>query len=85
MLRRTLAAYRDKEDLITIGAYTPGADQLVDYAIAKLPMIDGFLRQLAGESTPAEAADEALIELMADAPALAGPGVPALPPAEVVD
>ena len=60
-LRETLAAYRAKEDLITIGAYTAGADPAVDYAIAKLPQIDAFLRQRADElrrrrATPTTAA-----------------------------
>ena len=72
-LRRTLAAYRDKEDLITIGAYTAGADPLVDYAIAKLPHIEAFLRQRPSDATPAADADRALVELVADAPS-AQPG-----------
>ena len=55
-LRETLAAYRAKEDLITIGAYSPGADAGVDYAIAKVPQIDAFLRQPADEA--ADAADD---------------------------
>ena len=33
-LRAALAAYREKEDLISIGAYQPGTDPLVDAAIA---------------------------------------------------
>src|SRR5262249_26406529 len=72
-LRETLAAHRAKEDLISIGAYTAGADSEVDYAIAKLPHIEAFLRQ--GRPTPedpaptAGEADEYLIELMADRPA----------------
>ncbi len=41
-LRETLAVYRAKEDLITIGAYSPGADAGVDDAIAKLPQIDAL-------------------------------------------
>jgi flagellum-specific ATP synthase len=65
-LRETLAAYRAKEDLITIGAYTPGADAGVDYAIAKVPQIDAFLRQPADEATDASETDRRLIELMAD-------------------
>jgi flagellum-specific ATP synthase len=71
-LRETLAAHRAKEDLITIGAYTAGADSAVDYAIAKLPAIERFLRQ--GRPTPedpaptADEADDALLHLMADRP-----------------
>ncbi|MGH3075101.1 MAG: EscN/YscN/HrcN family type III secretion system ATPase, partial [Gaiellales bacterium] len=65
-LRETLAAYRAKEDLITIGAYTAGGDPAVDYAIAKLPQIDAFLRQRADESSAAADTDDALLQLMAD-------------------
>ncbi len=32
-----MAAYRDKEDLIAIGAYQPGGDPTVDLAIAHAP------------------------------------------------
>jgi flagellum-specific ATP synthase len=65
-LRETLAAYRAKEDLITIGAYSPGADAGVDYAIAKVPQIDGFLRQPADEAEAAAETDRRLVALMAD-------------------
>jgi flagellum-specific ATP synthase len=65
-LRETLAAYRAKEDLITIGAYSPGADPGVDYAIAKVPEIDAFLRQPADEASDATETDLRLMELMAD-------------------
>ena len=65
-LRETLAAYRAKEDLITIGAYTAGGDPAVDYAIAKLPHINAFLRQRADEASAARDTDAALVELMAD-------------------
>jgi flagellum-specific ATP synthase len=65
-LRETLAAYRAKEDLITIGAYSPGADPGVDYAIAKVPEIDAFLRQPAAEAADATETDLRLMELMAD-------------------
>jgi len=65
-LRETLAAYRAKEDLITIGAYSPGADASVDYAIAKVPEIDAFLRQPADEASDATETDLRLMELMAD-------------------
>jgi flagellum-specific ATP synthase len=65
-LRETLAAYRAKEDLITIGAYSAGADASVDYAIAKVPEIDAFLRQPADEAADATETDLRLMELMAD-------------------
>ncbi|HXD69869.1 MAG TPA: hypothetical protein VN615_08395, partial [Gaiellales bacterium] len=72
-LRETLAAYRAKEDLITIGAYSPGADASVDYAIAKVPEIDAFLRQPADEAADATETDLRLMELMADRDGAAQP------------
>ncbi len=44
-LRRLLAAYRDSEDLINIGAYVQGSNPLIDEAIALLPDIRSFLQQ----------------------------------------
>jgi flagellum-specific ATP synthase len=81
-LRETLARYRAKEDLVSIGAYTPGSDPELDYAIAKLPQIDAFLRQGAGGGVPASVADAALLGLMADRPA--SPGLASFP-AEAAD
>lgn len=44
-LRRLLAAYRDSEDLINIGAYVRGSNPLIDEAIDLLPGIRAFLQQ----------------------------------------
>ncbi len=44
-VRDWLAAYRDTEDLIHIGAYSPGSNPRVDQAIARRGAIDAFLRQ----------------------------------------
>lgn len=65
-LRETLAVYRAKEDLISIGAYATGSDPLVDYAIAKQPAIDAFLRQTVDERGDAEDTDARLLALMSD-------------------
>ncbi|HEY1370799.1 MAG TPA: FliI/YscN family ATPase [Gaiellaceae bacterium] len=74
-LRETLALYREKEDLITIGAYPPGTDPRVDQAIQMLPAIDAFLRQRVDEPSTAEEADAALHQL---AGLLAPPALPAV-------
>jgi flagellum-specific ATP synthase len=68
-LRETLATYRAKEDLITIGAYPRGSDEKVDFAIEKLPAVDGFLRQGVDEPVPAEEADAHLVSLFEPAAA----------------
>ena len=62
-LRSLMAAYREKEDLISIGAYQAGTDPLVDEAVAKRAAIESFLRQGPDEPSSAEEADRALIEL----------------------
>lgn len=49
-----VAAYQEKEDLISVGAYQPGSDPVVDTAVRLRPDINAFLRQ-----RPDEAADYA--------------------------
>ena len=44
-LRALLSAYAKSEDLIRIGAYSKGADPVLDNAIAVLPELQAFLRQ----------------------------------------
>jgi flagellum-specific ATP synthase len=67
-LRSALAAYREKEDLISIGAYQPGTDPLLDAAIALRPAMDDFLRQRIEDQSTAHDADEALLSLAAQLP-----------------
>ena len=62
-VRRLMAAYRDKEDQIAIGADQQGTDPLTDAAIAARTPIEHFLRQRVDEPTSAEDADRALLEL----------------------
>jgi flagellum-specific ATP synthase len=44
-LRQLIAAHRDMQDLINIGAYQSGTNPNVDYAIARMDGINSFLRQ----------------------------------------
>ncbi len=62
-VRSLLSAYRDKEDLIAIGAYERGTDPLTDRALECKPAIDAFLRQELDEHDPVEAVDARLLEL----------------------
>jgi flagellum-specific ATP synthase len=62
-LRTALAALHEKEDLISIGAYSPGADPTLDAALAHRPRIDSFLRQATIEQSTPEQADTRLLEL----------------------
>jgi len=40
-----MAAYREVEDMINIGAYVEGSDSRIDYARKVMPKINAFLRQ----------------------------------------
>ena len=44
-IKDTLATYREAEELINIGAYTPGSNPKIDQAIAKIEAIKEYLRQ----------------------------------------
>jgi flagellum-specific ATP synthase len=78
-VRRLMAAYRDKADLIAIGAYARGSDPLTDAAIGARGPIDGFLRQGVTEVSTADEADSALTNLALLA------GVPDPEPAPALD
>ena len=94
-LLAALAAYREKEDLIAIGAYQRGTDPLVDGAIALRPRIDAFLRQAVDEPSTVGEADAELLSLAAELggePVTVGASAhdgatgtvrPALPPATI--
>ena len=62
-LRELLAAYRDHEDLISIGAYRGGANPTVDAAIATRDEIHRYLRQAIDESSNVETARADLLKL----------------------
>ena len=93
-LRKLMAAYRDKEDLIAIGAYQQGTDPVVDEAIHKRQGIQGFLQQSMDDVSTAELADAQLIALtggdlepaidldgaVIEQPVAALPGESAIPP-----
>src|SRR5579884_3838454 len=64
-LRTALAAFREKEDLISIGAYRSGTDPVLDSAVACRAEIDAFLRQAVDEFSPLEEADARLAQLAA--------------------
>src|SRR5690606_35192216 len=51
-LLRVEAAYREKEDLLMVGAYQKGSDPMVDAAVLLRENLLGFLQQLPEESTP---------------------------------
>jgi flagellum-specific ATP synthase len=63
-LRQLLAAYRDAEDLIAIGAYQQGANPLVDLAVARMDAIRQFLRQSRDEQPAFEETLQGLYALV---------------------
>jgi len=51
-IREALAAYRDSEDLIQLGAYASGTNPVLDASIRLRPELLDFLRQSHTENTP---------------------------------
>ena len=82
-VRRLMAAYREKQDLIAIGAYQSGSDPLTDAAIAARPHIEAFLRQPVTDFSSAEDADAGLAALAALGHAVERPHEHAAPVAPV--
>ncbi|TDX51932.1 flagellar protein export ATPase FliI [Orenia marismortui] len=50
-LRSVLATYEEAKDLVTIGAYEPGSDPKLDYALDKLDAVNNFLKQGINENS----------------------------------
>lgn len=63
-MRELVAAYRDVEDLLSIGAYKEGARPISDRAIARWPLIEGFLRQDRDEGSRLADARRTLAEIV---------------------
>ena len=53
-IRRSMAAYAQSEDMITVGAYQKGSNAEVDAAIELHPAIENFLMQEEAEKTTIE-------------------------------
>jgi FliI/YscN family ATPase len=62
-LKELIAAYRDVEDMVTIGAYQKGSKPLADEAIEKWDRIQTFLRQDRNESVDFHTTVQQLMEL----------------------
>ncbi len=63
-LKRILAAYYDKEDLISIGAYAKGSNKDVDFAIDNIDRVNSFLQQSTDEGYSFEETVKMLIDLL---------------------
>jgi FliI/YscN family ATPase len=64
-VNQLIATYADLEDLVTIGAYAPGQNQLNDLAVRMQPKIMEFLRQATTAPTNFDQAKSQLMELSA--------------------
>jgi flagellum-specific ATP synthase len=64
-LRSALAVLREKEDLVSIGAYQSGSDPALDTALANRSAIERFLRQSVGERSDPGETDARLLEIAA--------------------
>ncbi len=62
-LMRLEAAYREKEDLILVGAYQKGSDPMVDAALRSRDQVLSFLQQRPDETSPFDATRQALLSL----------------------
>ena len=63
VLTRLEAAYREKEDLILVGAYQKGSDVMVDASLRMREQVLGFLQQLPDEATAMPTTQAALAAL----------------------
>jgi len=64
VVRELMSAYKDHEDLISIGAYRRGSNRTVDLAIDMQGEINSFLRQRVEEPSSVEKARDALMQLV---------------------
>lgn len=71
-VQRLLAAYREKEELIAVGAYQAGTDPLLDMAIRMRPEIEEFLCQSPEDSSAFGDTRQALLNLIARASTAGG-------------
>ena len=63
-VKRLLAAYRDAQVLIEVGAFVPGTNSDVDTAVRLLPQLNEFLRQSTSETPPLEESQRQLADLV---------------------
>jgi flagellum-specific ATP synthase len=62
-MRELLGAYRDHEDLISIGAYRRGSNPAVDLAIEMQEPLSAYLRQPVTERSGVDSALKGLLQL----------------------
>ena len=63
-VRDILSVYEKNIDLVSIGAYKPGTNRKLDYALSKIDAVNGFLMQEVDEAFSYEACIEKLKEIV---------------------
>ncbi|MBR2894140.1 MAG: flagellar protein export ATPase FliI [Oscillospiraceae bacterium] len=63
-LRDILSVYEKNADLVSIGAYKPGSNRKLDYAMTKIDEVNGFLIQATTEAFTYEQTMKKLIEIL---------------------
>lgn len=66
VLKNVLATYSEAEDLINIGAYKPGSNKNIDFAIEKIDSVNEFLIQATDEKYTFEEAVSIMTEIFDD-------------------
>ena len=66
------AVYEAKRELVVLGAYTKGTDKELDEALLRMPRIEAYLSQSAGERTPFDESVAALASLVRSSARRAG-------------
>lgn len=59
-IKKLFSIYQRNRDLVSVGAYSPGHDPLLDQAVQKFPRIESFLQQQMDEQATFEAAIKSL-------------------------
>jgi len=65
--KENLAAYRQAEDMINIGAYKAGSNPKIDYAIDRMEQMISYLKQNVADGVDVEESIEALARIFPDA------------------
>ena len=62
--RDIIATYREAEDLITIGAYKPGQNPKVDFAVGRINALNEFLKQKSKDGSNMQDSWQKLINIV---------------------
>jgi flagellum-specific ATP synthase len=63
-IRNILSIYEKNADLVSIGAYKPGTNRSLDYALSKIDAVNGFLTQDVGEAFTYDQCVEQMREIL---------------------